>query len=179
MSKVILNIAASLDSFIARADENDLSWLHDAMAPKEDYGMGEFFKSLGAVIVGGRTYEMALQRDGRWPGSKKTPSYIITRKPAPAAAKKSGVEFYSGDLGALVRRLKQNTGKNIWLMGGGLLTQSFLREGLLDEMAISVIPILLGGGVPLFDRIGREIKLQLVHSQAHVSGIVQLRYTVK
>lgn len=179
MSKVILNIAASLDGFIARTEENDLSWLHDATAPKEDYGMGDFFKNLGAVIVGRRTYELALARDGRWPGSKKTATYVISSKPAPqASAKKSGVEFYSGDLAALVRRAKQKTDKNIWLMGGGLLTQSFLREGLLDEISISVIPILLGGGVPLFDRIGREIKVQLVRSHAYPGGIVQLQYAV-
>lgn len=180
MSKVILNIAVSLDGFIAREDENDLSWLHDAMAPKEDYGMCEFFKNLGAVIVGGRTYQMALARDGRWPGSKKTPSYVVTRTPpAPASPRITGLEFHSGDLAALVRAVKKKTDKDVWLMGGGLLTQGFLREGLLNEIALSLIPILLGGGVPLFGRIGKETKLRLAHSKAHPSGIVQLRYVVK
>jgi len=174
MSEVILYIAASLDGFIARSN-GDISWLEKYQGGQEDYGYGNFYKSVGASIMGADTYEKALTLDGGI--DNKMPTYVVTRRNLRAPAN-SKVTFYSGSLAELVNKIKAKTEKNIWLAGGGKLAQSFLKECLIDTIMLSTIPIILGEGIPLFGSVRKEVNLVLTSTNSYKSGIVQTHYEV-
>jgi dihydrofolate reductase len=177
MSKVILYIAASLDGFIARRD-GDLSWLTQHQNPDgNDYGYSELIESTGATIMGAKTYEWLLQFE-EWPESKERPTYVITRRKLKAVPG-ANIIFCSGDLKRLVSTIQQKSTKDIWLVGGAALAQSFLREGLVDKIILSVIPLLLGDGISLFGSLQRGVNLKLLNEKAFKSGIVQLHYEVQ
>src|SRR6185369_2780017 len=126
MRKVIVNLATSADGFIARRDD-DIEWLTSRPKPKGFYGMGEFMKSIDTQLLGRKTYEIGLRLGGTF--KSKTRTVVFSRNPPPADAP-SGVEFVQGPTGPFVRRLREEPGKNIWLMGGGELIASLLDEGL-------------------------------------------------
>ena len=140
MGKVILYIAASLDGFIARSD-GDISWLDKYQGGKEDYGYSDFYKDVGASIMGANTYEKALTLKGGI--DNNMPTYVITHRKRQTIAD-AKITLYSGNLPELINKIKEKTRKNIWLVGGGQLTQSFLKEDLLDQIILSTIPIILG-----------------------------------
>lgn len=172
MSKVVLYIATSLDGFIARQD-GDISWLDEFNSDQEDYGYQEFYKGVGALVMGSRTYEQALGF-GQWPhpGVK---SYVVTSKHRDLGLD-GDVEFYSGDLTELVQGIKGRTDKDIWLVGGAALVSSFMNENLIDDVIISVIPVLLAGGIPLFQDIHNFRRLKLMSAKTYEPGVVQLQY---
>ena len=174
MGEVVLYIAASLDGFIARSD-GDISWLTKYLDGKEDYGGGDFFKSVGASIMGAYTYEKALTLNGGF--DSKTPTYVVTHRKLPTPAN-ANITFYSDNLSELVNKIQKKTKKNIWLVGGGKLAQSFLREGLVDLIILSTIPIILGEGISLFGNVKKEIDLVLTNTQSYKSGIVQTHYRI-
>ncbi len=175
MNKVILYIADSLDGFIARPD-GDVSWLDKYSGKGEDYGYKDFYKTVGASIMGSKTYEKALQLSGGI--DNKMPTYVVTNRqlPVPPGA---DISFYSGDLRKLLGIIKKKTRKDIWLVGGGQLACSFFKDGLIDDIILSTIPIILGGGIPLFDVMNIGIDLDLVKATSYPSGIVQTHYTVR
>jgi dihydrofolate reductase len=175
VTKVILYIAASLDGFIARRD-GDISWLDKYQVGSEDYGYADFYHAIGACIMGAKTYEKALTLTGGI--DNKMPTYVVTNRqlPVPPGA---DIIFYSGDLPGLLGVIKKKTRKNIWLVGGGQLADSFLTEGLIDDIILSTIPIILGEGISLFGKKESEIDLDLVKVVSYSSGIVQTHYTVR
>src|SRR5687768_167313 len=143
--KVIVHIGTSADGYIARPD-GDLEWLTSRPAPKGFYGMNAFMKSIDTKLLGRKTYEVSRRMGAKFDsGSSRT--IVFTRHAAPAAAP-SGVEFVSGPIGPFVSRLREQPGKDIWLMGGGDLIASFLDEHAIDEFVISVAPIFIGDGIP-------------------------------
>lgn len=172
MGKVILYIATSLDGFIARSD-GDISWLDKYQGGKEDYGYGDFYKNVGVSIMGANTYEKALTLDGGV--DKKMPTYVITHRKMPIVAD-ANITLYSGNLSKLVSKIQKKTKKNIWLVGGGQLAQSFLRAGLVDRIILSTIPIILGEGISLFGNVRKEIQLALTNTKSYKSGIVQTHF---
>lgn len=103
---------------------------------------------------------------------------MFSRHPPPAAAP-SGVEFVSGDIGAFVRRLREQPGRDIWLMGGGDLIASFLDAHAIDEFVISMAPVFIGDGIPLIARRHRHVRLELISSERFEDGLVQLRYRIQ
>jgi dihydrofolate reductase len=114
---------------------------------------------------------------GDWPyGEKKT--YVFTRQNEPLRREKN-VEFVSGDVGEFVRQLKENTDKDIWPVGGSQLIKVFLEEGLVQDMIIFIVPVILGSGIPLFDRIVKEIRLKMVNTERYESGLVKLEYEIE
>ncbi len=172
MGDVVLYIAASLDGLIARSD-GDISWLDKYQGGKEDYGYANFYKNVGASIMGANTYEKALTlSDGI---DKNMPTYVVTHRKLQTMAD-ADVTFYSGNLADLLDKITKRTKKNIWLVGGGQLTQSFLKENLLDKIILSTIPIILGEGIPLFGNIKKEINCVLTGTKSYGSGIVQTHY---
>lgn len=173
MGEVVLYIAYSLDGFIAKKD-GSVDWLVKYNEGGEDYGFSEFSKTIGAGIMGATTYLQGLEEG--WM-DRKMPTYVITHRKLekPAGTK---VRFYSGDLKTLVADIRKQTKKDIWLVGGGKLAREFLREGLVNRIIISVIPEILGEGIPLFGILGKEIKLKLTSSKAFEKGIVQMDYLV-
>ena len=126
--------------------------------------------------MGRKTYEQVLGF-GDWPyGEKK--SYVFTRQKEPMR-RENNVEFVSGDIGEFVRQLKENTEKDIWLVGGSQLIKVFLEENLVQDLIVFVVPIILGSGIPLFDRIGKEIRLTTEKVERYENGLVRLEYKIE
>jgi dihydrofolate reductase len=163
-------IAASLDGFIARLD-GGLDWLSVVERPGEDYGYKAFFDSVDALVIGRKTYDVALGFEP-WPyGSKRC--IVVTHAP-PAA--KLGETFHTGPLPSLMGQLSREGVRRIYVDGGALV-RSFLAEDLVDDVTLSVIPVLLGSGRPLFG--GAERPLTLISSRSFPSGLVQLCYNIE
>jgi dihydrofolate reductase len=173
--KIIVNIATSADGYIARPD-GDIEWLTRRPPPKGFYGMGKFMQSIDTTLFGRKTYDVSLQMGAKF--DSKTPSYVFSRQPLPASVP-PGVEFITGDIGSFAKRLREQSGKNIWMMGGGEIIASFLDEGAIDEFIISVVPVFIGDGIPLIARRHRDVPLRLRAVERFPDGVVQLHYDVE
>jgi dihydrofolate reductase len=169
--KVILYIATSLDGYIAKPND-DLSFLSIVQRDGEDYGYADFVKSVDTVILGRKTYDWVMTQVPEFPHADKN-SYIITRTPRPSISK---TNFYTGDLKELVLRLKREHGKNIFVDGGAEIVNELLKQNLIDEFIISVIPIFVGNGTRLFKDGRPEQKLKLVDTKRFDTGLIQLHY---
>ena len=173
--KIIVNLATSADGYIARPD-GDIEWLTRRPAPKGFYGMGKFMRSIDATVMGRKTYDVSLQMGAQF--DAKSPTYVFSRKTPPASVP-GGVEFVAGGIGEFAKRLRDGKGKNIWMMGGGEIIASFLDEGAIDEFIISVVPVLIGDGIPLLAPRHRDVPLHLRSVQQFPDGVVQLHYDVE
>ncbi len=179
-SKLILYIAQSLYAYIA-APNDDLSFLDvvraDTNKGSEDYGYADFISTIGTVLIGRKTYDWVLKQIGNYPNSEDKKTYVITSQEKPS---EGNVIFTNERLKSLIHWLKyaeeEQTSKDIFCDGGAELANALLREDLIDEMIISVIPVLLGNGIKLFadDRPFR--KLELISSKTYESSLVQLHY---
>lgn len=166
-------LAASLDGFIARVD-GSIDWLAVVDRPGEDYGIKSFYDSVDTIVMGRKTYEVGLGFEP-WPyvGMR---CVVVTSDATKTS--RHGEEFYSGELSALFERLSAEGTRHIYVDGGVVIAQA-LRAGLVDELTVSVIPIVLGEGTPLAPKIGVDVGLDLIEHKAFASGLVQLRYRVK
>jgi dihydrofolate reductase len=169
--KVILYIATSVDGYIAGPGD-DLGFLSRVEKEGEDYGYGDFIAGVDTVILGRRTYDWVIRHAGYFPHADKE-AYIITRTARPA---EGNTIFYTGDLSELVTRLKQQEGKHIFCDGGAEVVHMLLKEKLIDEMIISIIPVTLGDGIRLFKDGRPQMPLELVTSTSFYTGLVQLHY---
>jgi dihydrofolate reductase len=174
MRKIKLYIASSLDNFIAN-ENGSIDWLFgDA-----DYGYSEFYDSVDAILIGRKTYEQSLTFEEYPYKGKKV--YVFTHNAEEQKNKKtSDVEYVDKDICEFVRHLVQQPASNgdIWLLGGGEIVSLFLNVSLVDEIILSVHPIILGKGIPLFNKIKKPIKLRLIKSIPFESGLVQLHYGI-
>ncbi len=169
--KLCLFIAMSLDGFIAKTDD-DISFLNQVELEGEDYGYSEFINTVDTVIWGRKTYDKVLSMGVESPyGDRQI--FVITRTPRPDSCK---TVFFSGKLTDLVLSLKNQSGQNIYCDGGAETISHLLQENLIDEMTVSVIPVLLGDGIRLFGQVFPQQKLQLVSSKSFEKGLVQLHY---
>jgi len=137
--------------------------------------MNDFMKSIDTKLLGRRTYEASLRLGAKFGGQDRT---LVFSRQAPPTAAPSGVEFVRGDISAFVGGLRQQPGKDIWLMGGGDLIASFLDAHAIDEFVISMAPVFIGDGIPLIARRHRDVPLELISSERFEDGLVQLRYRV-
>lgn len=169
--KVILYIATSLDGYIAKPND-DLSFLSIVEQKGEDYGYAEFVKTVDAVIVGRKTYDKVISMGFAFPHTDKD-AYIITRTPR---SNLGSVKFYTGELKTLVDKLKSENGKNIFCDGGAEIVNELLKDDLIDEFIISVIPVLVGSGTKLFKDGRSEQKLELISVKQFDKGLTQLHY---
>lgn len=160
----------SLDGYIAGPDD-DLSWLFtDA-----DYGFAEFYAEVDTLIMGRGTYDV-VRTFGKWPyHNKKT---IVVSRTGGVEVHTPDTEVESGDLGELIERLDTQGAKNVWLVGGGELVRSFLAKELIDVMTVSLHPVLLGNGIPLFHGVFKRTMLELEEVVRYDTGLVQLNYLV-
>lgn len=164
-------IAISLDGFIARAN-GAIDWLSMVERQGEDYGFKRFFDAIDTLVMGRKTYETALGF-AAWPyGSKRC--IVLTGS---SRAAHHGEEFHSGDLAQLVERLGAEGAKHVYVDGGTTIAR-FLAAKLVDDVTVSIIPILLGDGVPLAPHVGHDVRLDLREHRAYESGLVQLNYRV-
>lgn len=169
--KLCLFIAMSLDGFIAKTDD-DISFLNQVELEGEDYGYSEYINKVDTVILGRKTYDKVLSMGVESPyGDRQV--FVITRSPRTDFGK---TIFFSGKLTDLVQSLKSQPGQNIYCDGGAEIISQLLQENLIDEMTVSVIPVLLGDGIRLFGKGFPEQKLQLVNSKSFEKGLVQLHY---
>ena len=178
-ARVTLHMVSSLDGFIARKD-NNVSWLEDdgsvydagvSVSPEE---IATFVKAIDCYVMGSRTYEHALQLGWVY---GDTPTVVVTGRGLKSTRKT--VEFYSGDLRALVERQLATRYRNIWLVGGATLSQRFLELGLVDEMRLTVAPVLLGDGLRLFDGSVTQSRWNLKNVTAYKNGYVELQYSIR
>ena len=170
--RVIVHIGTSADGYIARSD-GDLEWLTSRPAPKGFYGMNDFMKSIDTKVLGRKTFEVSLRMGARFDSKDRT--IVFSRHPPPADAP-AGVEFINDAIGPFVSRLREQPGKDIWLMGGGEVIASFLDAQAIDEFVISVAPVFIGDGIPLIARRHRHVSLELQSVEQFEDGLVQLRY---
>jgi dihydrofolate reductase len=173
--KVIVHIATSADGYIARAD-GDLEWLTSRPAPEGFYGMNAFMTSVDTKVLGRKTYEVSRRMGAKFDSKSRN---IVFSRHAPPADAPSGVEFVNDAIARFVSRLREQPGKDIWLMGGGEIIASFLDEQAIDEFVISVVPIFIGEGIPLIARRHRHVPLELRSIERFEDGLVQLHYRVQ
>jgi len=167
MRKVKLFIASSLDGFIAGPGE-DISWLFSY----SDYGYKDFYNSIDTTLSGYNTYRLALSF-GSFPYPDKT-NYVFSR--LHQHSEESPVIIVATNPARFVRDLKEKSGKDIWLVGGGQLNTLLLNEDLIDEMVISIHPIILGKGIPLFGGNSKQSTLNMIRSESFESGLLQVTY---
>jgi dihydrofolate reductase len=182
-SRVTIHMAASLDGFIARKD-GSVEWLEtadefedgDAMDPKF---IAEFLEAIDCYVMGSRTYETALTFEAKgsgWAYGDK-PIFVLTNRELPRT--RETVEFYSGDLVRLVNDRLKPAFRSIWFVGGGVVSGECLRLGLADEIRYSIMPILIGDGIPFFGGLEQDVALHLVEMKAYKNGMVALRHEVR
>jgi dihydrofolate reductase len=182
-SRVTIHMAASLDGFIARKD-GSVDWLEtsDEFAGGETLdakAIAEFLTSIDCYVMGSRTYETALAFDAKgsgWAYGDK-PVFVLTSRELPKA--RETVEFYSGDLGTLVKDRLRPRFRSIWFVGGAAVSGECLRLGLADEVRYSIVPALIGDGIPFFGGLDRDVELHLLEVKAYKSGVVALRHEVR
>lgn len=167
-------IACSLDGFIAGVDD-DLSWLPQPEPGGEDYGFGAHMAQTAAILMGRSTYDVAAAMEGPW-WYGETPVFVVTSRPLDPVA--PSVKAVSGDPVELVAAVQAEIGDGGIYVDGGRLIRSLLDAGLIDELVVTIVPVILGAGAPLFAGVARRHQLQLVGSQAYENGLVQLRYDV-
>ncbi len=182
-SQVTVHMAASLDGFIARKD-GSVDW----MATSDEFAGGEtmdpgyveaFLKSIDCYVMGSRTYETALGFEAKgagWAYGDK-PTFVLTRRQLPRT--RNTVEFYSGDLTEFVNGRLRPRFRSIWFVGGGAVSGECLRLGLVDEVRYSILPIVIGDGIPFFNKLDRDVALHLSEVKTYKSGVVALRYEVR
>ena len=164
-------IAVSADGFIARKD-GGIDWLHAVAQEGEDYGYQAFFDSVDGLVLGRKTYEVAASFEA-WPYAGKRCVVLSHRGGEP----RHGEEFWSGSPAVLVEKLRGEGLRHLYVDGGDVIRQ-FLSQGLIQELTLSVIPILLGDGLPLFGPGGREQRLELISCRSWPTGLAQLKYRV-
>jgi dihydrofolate reductase len=173
-------MVSSLDGIIARPD-NSVSWFETT----DDYEKGvvgenvwEFLKTIDCYVMGARTYEHALELSKSYGWAYgDTPTTVLTKRKLPIL--RPTIELFSGDLNELVHTRLKPKYKNVWVVGGALLSKSFLQAGLADEIRLSILPIILGDGLPFFDHVGKEHALHLKDVTAYKTGMVELWYELK
>jgi len=182
-SRVTIHMAASLDGFIARKDGR-VDWLEtsDEFADGHILEPGfveAFLATIDCYVMGSRTYETALNFEAKgfgWVYGDK-PTFVLTRRDLPRT--RGTVEFYSGDLAQLVNGRLRAAFRTIWFAGGGAVAGECLRLGLADEIRYSILPVLIGDGIPFFENLDRDVALHLAEVKAYKNGMVELRYEVR
>jgi dihydrofolate reductase len=173
MRKVIFGGANSLDNFIARKDDA-VDWL---MWDKEVAAIvKELWTRFDAMVMGRRTYEVS-EKMGGGPPHPGVKVYVISR--TLKKLRQKNVTLVTEDAADFIRKLKNEEGKDICIMGGGLLAKSLFEADLIDEVGFNVHPVLLGSGIPLFHEMKKQINLELIKCQQLKNGCVYLLYNVK
>jgi dihydrofolate reductase len=171
VAQIVYYVASSLDGYIAPPD-GSLDWLASHEAASEDYGYAEFYASVDAVLVGRRTYEQCLTFP-EWPYSGK-PCWVFSRRSLKPAS--ADVTVTAESPGHVASMLVEREVRRAWLVGGGQLAGSFRAAQLITEYVVTLLPVVLGGGTPLFAAPGPKEDLRLMETRKFSGGLVQMRY---
>jgi len=176
MRKISLFIASSLDGYIAKPND-DLRFLKLVEKEGEDYGYKEFTDTIDTLIIGRKTYDYVLKEIGssHYDNGERD-VYVITRTPR---AKVGRTTFYTENLTDLIKQLKSENGKNIYCDGGSEIINELLKNDLIDEFIISIVPVLLGNGTKLFKDGRPEQLLEFLKVKTFETGLTQLHYKRK
>lgn len=175
MRKIKLYIAISLNGKIANSD-GSVDWLENIPNPeKTDYGYAEFYDSIDTTIQGYNTYKQLIDWEIDFPYAGKK-NYVLTKKHG--VKNTEFVEFISENHVEFIQQLKNAYGGDIWLIGGGQVNTLILNAGLLDEIQVFVMPIIISGGIELFETFPKETQLKLIATKSYSSGVVELKYKV-
>jgi dihydrofolate reductase len=165
-------LGTSLDGFIA-GPHDELDWLERGGGPPEDNGFAGFFSSVDALLIGRRTWEV-VSRFATWPYDDKR-VFVLTRRPAEG---NHGERFLEGPAARVLESLGADGVRRVYVDGGRVVSQ-VLAAGLLDELTVSILPVVIGRGIRLFEDAGPERWLHLASSKVFGSGMVQLRYAAR
>jgi dihydrofolate reductase len=166
MRQVILNLAVTLDGYI-EGPNGEYDWCYT----DQDYGMTDFLKRTDAIFFGRRSYEVLMRSENNpYPGRRK---YLFSRTMKSTIG---GAQIIGDNFIKEVMEIKYQPGKDIWLFGGASLTSSLMNAKLVDELQLSIHPILLGKGKPLFQGLNGRIKFNLIGTKKYSTGLVQLFY---
>jgi len=171
--KLVLFIAASLDGYIA-GEEHQMDWLFEVKG-EGDNGFSKFYDTIDTVLVGRTTYDWILEQEKTVDSIYSDKEcYVFTRTKRPAI---KHITFIHDDAVGFVKELKRKNGKNIWVVGGGDLLHTFIKENLVDEIIVTVAPVLLGKGIPLFRDNDFQTQLSLKNINRY-NQFVELYYEV-
>jgi dihydrofolate reductase len=171
--QIIAYLATSADGFIARPD-GDVDWL-DRPRPEGSYGMQSFLRSVDTIVMGRKTWEIGQELGGAFVEGKRN---IVLSRSLPAYAAPGGtIENIAAP--ELAQRLREEKGKNVWLMGGAQVFGEFLDAGQIDELIVHVVPVLIGKGIPLLDTPPRTTELKLRSTRKFADGVVRLHYDLR
>ena len=172
-----LYIATSLDGYIARKDGN-LDWLNNFPNPNQiDYGYTEFYAGIDTVILGRKTYDEILGFGVDWPYTDSTTYVLSTNTDYPIQT--PNTQLLSDLSEEIIQNLRSQSQKNIWLVGGGNLVTQFLNLNAIDEIILTLIPVIIGEGLPLFPNSPKESTFDLLGAKSFDTGAVSLHYSRK
>ena len=174
MRKVTFMVANSLDNYIARQD-GAVDWILGGEEAAS--ALADFWKTVDTVVLGRKTYEPVLESGKPFPTYPGVKNYVLSRMLKESPDK--NVEIIREDVVEFVRRLKTGEGKDIFIMGGGLLAKPLFEASLIDEVGLHIHPVLLGSGIPLFHEMSRQIDLELIECKSFKNGCVSVTYRVK
>lgn len=175
MRNIIYSLALTLDNKIA-SPKGSVDWLKDIPNPdKSDYGFPGFMSSVDTTIMGLNTYQVIKNFDVPWPYSDKS-SYVFTHKKR--NLKDTEVEFITTNTFNFLENLKQQSGKDIWLVGGGDFATSLINRNLVDELYLHIMPLILGDGIPFLLPETKKKQLKLHSSRSYKSGVIEVRYRI-
>ena len=167
MRKIVLGVAVSLDGYI-EGPKGEIDWCFT----DQDYGMSSFLKRIDGILMGRKSWELSLTMGGNpWKG---VTTYVFSNSLKTLDA--PDVKLVSGKLVPSVSEIRKSKGKDLWLFGGGELISAFVNEDLVDEYWLSVHPVVLGGGKPLFGNIKKRLDLKLQTEKSYDTGLVSLTY---
>ena len=169
MRKIIYGVGISLDGYIARPDGSV-----DFLFMPKDYSMGGFFKRIDVAVMGRKTYEVGMKLGGGKISSPGMECFVFSKKLASNAP--GGVTVLRESPKSFVADIRKKKGKDIWLMGGGELTQAFLKDDLVDELYLGIVPTLIGEGIPAFPAGFPQRGFKLTECKSYSKGLVGLRY---
>lgn len=170
-------IATSLDGNIA--DKNgDIDWLHSIPNPdKNDMGYRAFFSTIDALVMGRTTFETVCAFDMDWPYKK--PVFVLSNSLKNVPKEYEGkAEIVNGRLNEILEKIHSKGYHSLYIDGGKTI-QSFLKEDLIDEMTITTIPYLLGGGIPLFSELPKRLDFECISSNIYLDKVVQNHFVRK
>lgn len=171
--KTTYYVASSLDGYIARED-GDVSWLDELGVSIEETGYEEFYSTVDGLVMGRKTYEMIVNF-GQWPYGNKPVWICSSGKIIPM----EGCNLQVGNTPVQACHAAHELNvKHLWLVGGGNLASAFLENKLLTNISLSLMPIILGGGIKLFGNVPAPIKIEKGLITPHASGFIQLEYTI-